>query len=540
MKIGPMKTKSKRVFLFCLCSIFTFAGTCDQKYIISFVTADQVESLPTKSLVTYENVFEDLKLEDMRQSILGIWTHGLNPKKYWTDEMEKDFTQGIGQRYDLKYHTQKNFLAMLRHLSVGSVDPKSVGSDVKLKKKEFIDPSRLHEIVFSANFKTGAIVEELAPQNEPYFSTQAAMKMLYPICNGGRWHNISESKEKMSLNSKNNVIIDIKQRLVLLGYKINSIDDLFDDDLLMIVNDIQSTQRWTPDGFISPGGRFWRFLNTSCLDRIHQIQADMEKLRWFPHRFEDRFAFVNLAFSYFYLSEKKPENKIVLYSRIINGRPSRKSPTMRDEIVKIIFNPFWVVPPKIFYKDKVTEIRKLSENEISDYFIRNKFEVWDKVSRRKIDPLDVNWGAAEYAGYSGEKNIAMVYLRQRPFFSNALGVIKFELTNTLAVFMHDTNQPELFQRQGRMRSSGCIRIEKAFDLAEYLLAGTQWDRSAIEAITAKPGDEIKISTEVKLTNSLPIYMAYMSSEQGRDGVIRFAPDSYGQNAKIIKSMSGLF
>jgi murein L,D-transpeptidase YcbB/YkuD len=476
----------------------------------------------------------------MRQSILGIWTQGLNPKTYWTDEMEKDFAQGMGQKDDLKYHTQKNFLAMLRHLSIGSVDPKFVGPDIKLKKKEFIEPSRLHEIVFSANFNTGAIVEELAPQNEPYFSTQAAMKALYPICNSGRWQNISESKVKMSLNSKNSVIFNIKQRLVLLGYKIKSIDDLFDDDLLMIVNDIQSTQRWNPDGFVSPGGRFWRFLNTSCFDRIRQIQADMEKLRWFPQRFEDRFAFVNLAFSYFYLFENKPEKKVALSFRIINGRPSRKSPTMRDEIVKIIFNPFWVVPPKIFYKDKVVEIRNLPENKLADYFIRNRFEVWDKVLRKKINPLDVNWGSEEYPKYTGEKNIQMVYLRQRPFIENALGVIKFELTNSLAVFMHDTNQPELFQRQGRMRSSGCIRLEKAFDLAEYLLSGTEWTRKEIEAIVAKPGDVVKDSTVITLSKSLPIYMANITSEQSRDGVLRFAPDSYGQNAKIIKSMRGLF
>lgn len=519
-----------RAFLFCLGSLLILA--CANAY--------QVEDSLVKAPMTTDDAFENLKLEDMRRSILGIWIHGLNPKQYWTDEMEKDFNLGLRQRDDLTYHTQNNFLAMLKNLSVGSVEPQSIGMDVKLNKKEFLDSSQLDRVVRSANFNTDIIIEEIAPKNEPYLSVQAAMKALYPICNEGKWQNISESQEKMGLSSKNIVIPDIKRRLVLLGYKVNSIDDIFDDDLLMIVNDIQKTQRWIPDGFISPGGRFWRYLNASCLDRLHQIQADMEKLRWFPQRFEDHFAFVNLAFSYFYLFENKPEKKIVLSFPVINGRPSRKSPTMRDEIVKIIFNPYWVVPAKIFYKDKVVEIRNLSESKLADYFIRNRFEVWDKVLRKKINPLDVNWGSEEDTKYTGEKNIQGVYLRQRPFYENALGVIKFELTNSLAIFMHDTNQPELFQRPGRLRSSGCIRLEKAFDLAEYLLSGTEWTRSAIEAIAAKPGDVVKKSTVITLSKSLPIYMANITSEQSRDGIIRFAPDSYGQNAKIIKSMNGLF
>lgn len=494
---------------------------------------DYDEELTAQVKLQYDTVIDVLPLDDMRTAIGGVWQHGLSPAQYWTADMEKTYMKGPDQRVKMKKRVNQNFLRLLSDISVGSVDPEALTGDIKFKRKKFLTPQQLQTVVVSTGQKADLLIESMAPQNSPYVSLRTTLLKIYPACTNGQWAPIGKTKKVLKLGVKDPVVPSIKNRLIFMGYAISNPDDTFDQEAVNAINDIEWNLHLKPDGAVHPSGKVTKFLNVGCMDRVRQLQADMEKMRWFPSQFEDRYIFINLAMTYFVMVDKTQTPAYITSFRTINGRTERKSPTMKDKIVRVILNPSWIVPPTIFIEDKVTEIRNLPRYQIKYYFDSHNYEVWNKDMSRRLDPTTIDW-------WSFDASLdADIYIRQKPNYWNALGVIKFELTNAFSVYLHDTNQRELFWEPQRLLSSGCIRLEKPFDLAEYLLKGTAWDRAKIEASTLKPGEVADKSIKIDLANPMPVYTAFLTSFLSSDNIIRFTDDVYGQNTDILNSMKAL-
>ncbi|WP_374077692.1 L,D-transpeptidase family protein [Bdellovibrio bacteriovorus] len=485
----------------------------------------------------YSAVLAQLDLADMRQGMQEVWRHGLNPRAYWTDRMENMYNEGGNLSRSLKPLVNQSFLKMLNDLYLGNVDPQNVGRDVKFIRKDFLTPEQLMTLLVASGRRSAVLADKVAPQNPPYISVKEALQRIYPACLNNTWVEIPPLNTPLRLYMRHHAIVEIKKRMSLLGYKMNNENDMFDAELLNAVSDIQWNMRIRPDGEISPNGKVWAFLNVTCMDRVRQLQADMEKMRWFPQYFENRYIFVNLAMSYFVMSDKSYEWPRVMSFRTVNGRPARKSPTMRDEVIRVIINPYWVVPPTIFSEDKVRDLKDLTKEQVAEYFTSHNYEVWTSGFTRRIDPTTVDW-----YGISVGRVAPDIIIRQLPHLGNALGVLKFDLTNSFAIYLHDTNQRELFDVPMRQLSSGCVRLEKPLDLAEYLLEETPWDRKTIEAVMARPGEVIAKPTELPLpkASQIPVYLAYLTSGLSSDGVVRFVDDIYGQNAAIRRYLTNSF
>lgn len=495
-------------------------------------------SLSASAAADYSVALSQLSLPEMRQAALGIWKHGLNPKAYWTDRLETLYRGGGNLEKTLRPQANQAFLRMLKDLQIGSVDPVNAGRDVKFVRRDFLTPKQFQVIALAAGNDAQSFVNLVAPQNAPYIGVRAAMEKIYPHCIDGTWADITPVNLPLRLYTRHPVIRDIKSRLALLGYYIERIDDRFDGDLLKAVSDVQWNMRIRPDGEISPNGKVWQFLTISCLDRVRQIQVDMEKMRWFPQYFEKKYIFVNLAMSYFVLMDQvAPEWPRVMSFRTINGRPARKSPTMRDEITNVIINPYWVVPPTIFYEDKVNDLKDLTSEQIREYFDSHHYEAWVGGFRRKVDPTTIDW-----KGIAAGTVDPDIIIRQLPHLGNALGVLKFDLTNSFAIYLHDTNQRELFDTAMRQLSSGCVRLEKPLDLAEYLLEDTPWDRQTIASMMARPGEVVAKPTEIPVPSNkrIPVYTAYLTSMMNSDEIVRFVDDIYGQNQNVLRYLYGRF
>lgn len=494
---------------------------------------DVEDELTPLAKLQYDTVIDVIPLEDMRTVMTGVWQHGLNPKAYWTEAMEKAYQKDETQRAKMKKSVNQMFLRLLSDLSVGAVDPEALTYDIKFKRKKFLTPQQLQALVVSMGQKADLLAEAMTPKNPPYVSLRTALLKVLPACQNGQWGALVKTKKVLKLGVKDPAVPALKSRLLFFGYSISSPDDVFDQETVNAVNDIEWNLHMKPDGTLHPTGSVWKFLNVSCMDRVRQLQADMEKMRWFPNQFEDRYIFINLAMTYFVLVDKTQQPAYITSFRTINGRQARKSPTMRDQIVRVILNPSWVVPPTIFIEDKVTEIRNLPRYQIQYYFDSHNYEVWDKEFTRRLDPTTINWWAYD------SKMDADIFIRQKPNYWNALGVIKFELTNSFSVYLHDTNQRELFWEPQRLLSSGCIRLEKPLDLAEYVLKGTPWDRAKIEASTLKPGEVAEKSIKIDVKDPIPVYTAFLTSFMGSDNILRFTEDVYGQNGDILARMKGL-
>ncbi|WP_347358585.1 L,D-transpeptidase family protein [Bdellovibrio sp.] len=502
----------------------------------SWALSETVRSaLHPQAAADYNALLNQMDLRSLREASLNAWRHGVNPKIYWTDSMES--LLNTGNTTKLRPLANQSFLRLLKEIHLGSVNPQSAGRDIKFIQKDFLTPKQLQVVILTAAEDPSRLLDLISPQNAPYLAVKSAMEKVYPSCLSGQWQPIIPVNTTLRLFSQHAVIREIKQRLALLGYDFKMIDDRFDGDLLNAISDIQWNMRINPDGAISPNGKVWAFLSVSCMERVRQLQIDMEKMRWFPQYFENRYVFVNLAMSYFILMDQSTEWTRVMSFRTVNGRPARKSPTMRDEIVKVIINPYWVVPPTIFYEDKVNDLANLTSEQIREYFNSHHYEAWSKDFRRKMDPTEIDWKGIAEGRVEPDVNI-----RQLPHLGNALGVLKFDLTNSFAIYLHDTNQRELFDTPSRQLSSGCIRLEKPLDLAEFLLEDTPWDRKLIAAMMARPGEIVTKSTEISVPSykKTIVYTAYLTSMMSSDGVVRFVTDLYGQNKAIAGSLRGLF
>jgi len=150
--------------------------------------------------------------------------------------------------------------------------------------------------------------------------------------------------------------------------------------------------------------------------------------------------------------------ELVSKHKVIIGRPDYPTPTMRTEFSHIIINPVWGVPEVLLYK--LVAIIKAQRDPIG-YLNRRGFKI--QVAGNEVDPSTINWRALPETGpYSFS-------VTQIPGPSNFVGQVLFVLEDTNEIQMHDTPDKDLFLQDVRTFSSGCIRVEKSVELAEFIL-----------------------------------------------------------------------
>lgn len=420
------------------------------------------------------------------------------------------------------------FTSMAKQLYGGRLTPQDVGNDIRFKKKT-ISEDTLRQLVVDAQGSKDKLVSGLAPKIQEYRMLVRALSRLKQQQALGPWEVLPVAEKSLKLGSEDASVSIMKKRLVALGFPISSTDNVIDSQTEAAITDVQRQLKQNPDRVISPGGATYRYLATSLDERVMQIRADLEKLRWLPQDPKDRYIFVNLAFSSLILIDKSQADPVVFNFRVINGREERKTPSMVDKIYQVILNPFWTVPPTVFIKDKVEIIKKLGYWEIGDYFYKNNYTIVSENFRVQYDPASIDWNniRSSNAGF---------YIRQLPNYYNALGVVKFDMTNGEAIYLHDTGERNLFTEEMRLRSSGCVRVEKPMEMAEYLLKGTKWDMNAIMNKVSRPGEVQTNDTPIEPKSPIPVYMLPVTTHMAGDGVIRFTTDVYGHNSSI-KSMT---
>ena len=212
-----------------------------------------------------------------------------------------------------------------------------------------------------------------------------------------------------------------------------------------------------------------------------------------------------------------------LEMRVIAGRQARRTPFFTGEITSILLNPTWTVPEKIAIEDKLPLILD------DPYYLEdNGFKVFAPSGKewREIDPADVDWTRLSKTHFPYR-------LRQEPGPKNALGRIKFQIPNRHDIYLHDTPSHELFARTERTFSSGCIRVERAVDLAERLLAADPaWTRARIEETIAAGA-----TVSVRLPEPLPVYLLYWTAWVDRDGALQLREDVYGRDAALLEALA---
>ena len=121
-------------------------------------------------------------------------------------------------------------------------------------------------------------------------------------------------------------------------------------------------------------------------------------------------------------------------------------------------------------------------------------------------------------------------LEQRPGPKCALGRVKFEFPNRFQVYLHDTPTRSTFTRTQRSVSHGCVRLERALDLARRLLTGApDWPQGRIDKVL-----DTRKTTWAKLAQPMPVYLLYFTTFPDDQGQVAFCDDVYGWDAELLK------
>jgi murein L,D-transpeptidase YcbB/YkuD len=295
-------------------------------------------------------------------------------------------------------------------------------------------------------------------------------------------------------------------------------ETLFDEALEQAVYRFQARHGLDVDGVV--GAQTLAALNVSVASRIDQIRVNLERARWVFQDISKDYVLVDIAG---FQAEMVKDARQVWASKVQVGKPYRKTPVFKASMTYLVLNPTWTVPPTILAKDILPRVRR-----DPGYLKRKRIRVVDRKGRI-IDPKGLDW--SRYTG----RNFPY-FLRQDPGPDNALGRIKFMFPNKHLVYLHDTPHKELFRRSERAFSSGCIRIERPFALAELLLDDPRkWSREQILAAI----DSNKTRT-VFLPEPIKVLLLYWTVDVDEQGRVWFRKDLYGRDRKVLAALEGEF
>jgi murein L,D-transpeptidase YcbB/YkuD len=293
---------------------------------------------------------------------------------------------------------------------------------------------------------------------------------------------------------------------------------LFDESVEAGVQAFQTRHALEPDGLVGPNTL--AALNAPVEARLDQIRVNMERIRWVYQDLPSDFVLTDIAGFHVYLVRG---GEIVWDARAQVGQPFRKTPVFRDTMNHLVFNPTWTVPPTILRKDILPKVK-----QDPNYLRRRNISVLDR-NGKLVDIDSIDWASLTPGRFP-------YTLRQEPGPDNALGRVKFMFPNAFMVYLHDTPSKTLFGRTQRAFSSGCIRVERPFELAELLLNDQKkWNQATIQQVL-----ETQQTRTVMLEDPLPVLLLYWTAEMDDAGRIHFREDIYGRDERILKALDGEF
>ncbi|HMO60948.1 MAG TPA: L,D-transpeptidase family protein [Ferruginibacter sp.] len=267
------------------------------------------------------------------------------------------------------------------------------------------------------------------------------------------------------------------------------------------------------------GTQLVKMMNNTDVEKFKRIAITLDRYKLLPDSMPEKYIWVNLPAYYL---ELRDHDTVVLYSKIICGKPETRTPVLTSTITNMITYPTWTVPTSIIAKQYLP---KLKGNPY--YLSRIGLKLLNEKGET-VDPTTVNW----------EKYSRGIPYRvmQGSGDRNALGVIKFNFFNPYDVYLHDTNERWLFKKSARALSHGCVRVQEWEQLAYYIARN--------DSTNLKPGDTLRYTTDsirnwlatkqtkrIGIKNRLPLFINYMSCE-GIDGKIKFYDDIYADDKAL--------
>jgi murein L,D-transpeptidase YcbB/YkuD len=343
--------------------------------------------------------------------------------------------------------------------------------------------------VLAAVLRSGdvaATLERLSPAQRGFRRLREALVYHRAVVARGGWPAIPDGRT-LKLGDHGAPVAVLRERLRLGGdlgsAQAGEDPERFEEGLERAVKRFQRRHGLRVDGAMGAATR--AELNVSAERRVEQVELNLERWRWLPKDLGRRHIVVNIAA---FALDVVEEETVVLSMRVVVGLPYRRTPVFSNTMRYLVLHPAWHVPRSLAVQDLLPRIQR-----DSSYLAGHKVRVFQ------------GWGP---------------------------GRIKFMFLNRFNIYLHDTPARPLFDEAERDFSSGCIRVERAVELAAYLLhRDPRWSRAAL--LRALDG---AVDGTVPLPEPIPIHLLYWTAWADWDGTIQFRRDIYDRDAPLRRAL----
>ena len=394
------------------------------------------------------------------------------------------------------------YVALGQDLLTGQVDPSTVSQDWHIEPTPAQVDSALGRFLRDTRFDV--TVTQMRPEYDEYKALQKQLVRYRDIIARGSWDDVPGGKAlKPGESAPAERLAALRARLQVEGYAGGngaaapatstppSGTATYDRELAGAVAQFQREHGIAVDSAL--GKETLNALNVPATYRLGQIAANMERYRWMPRTLGDKYVFVNVPA---FRLEAYDDGKEVMEMKVVVGAEfeGRNTPVFSDSMQYVVFRPYWNATDSIMAK-----------------------ELWPKV---QSDPTYLERNDYEVVTEGGKQRI-----RQKPGDKNALGLVKFMFPNTFSIYMHDTPEDLLFQKDVRAFSHGCIRLEKPEEMAKWVLG---WSDEQVRAAENGPDDR-----HINLKEKVPVFIVYFTTFM-RDGRLHFGNDLYGRDVQLVE------
>ena len=439
-------------------------------------------------------------------------THGLPVKRYDPVAIKASLKAAkTGRdRGRMEVEMSRLFLQYAGDIRSGVVNPRKIDSGMVREVRRW---GRLQTLVAFEKSSPKGFLKKLVPSTPEYTRLMKEKLRLEKILGrGGYGPKVGVASLKVGASGGH--VVSMRNRLIAMGYMKRSATQTYDAKLQKAVQLFQLDHGLPTDGVAGKGTM--AEINKPAGYRLQSVVVAMERERWFNQPRGKRHVLVNLTD---FTAKIIDNNKVTFATRSVVGKnvSDRRTPEFSDVMEFMIINPTWNVPRSIAIKEYLPLLKR-NPNAVGH------LKLVDSRGRT------VSRGAVNFAQYN-ERTFPF-NMKQPPSRGNALGLVKFMFPNRYNIYLHDTPAKNLFARNVRAFSHGCVRLQQPFDFAYALLAKQMANPQEFFQARLKTGAE----TKVDLKEPVPVHLIYRTAISKPKGGMQYRRDVYGRDAKIFNAL----
>ncbi len=442
--------------------------------------------------------------------------HGLPSARYDAEQIAAAFRAVQGEREvgRLEVETTRAFLAYARDMQSGALEPTVLmGAEIKRDLPRRDPTTTLAR--FAATDAPAAFLRALAPTSDHYARLLREKARLERLIAGQGW-GAEVPAQSLEPGQSGAAVVALRDRLVAMGHLNRSLSGSYDAAITAAVRRFQEVHGITPDGVA--GRATLVEINKAPAERLQSVLVALERERWMNLEggLGDRHIWVNLTDFH---ARVVDDGKVSFQTRSVVGerRPDKRTYEFSDEMEYMEVNPDWTVPRSILGRDYLPRMQ--ANPNAASYL-----QLID--ARGRVVSRD----AINFAAYTA-RNFPFT-VRQPPGASNSLGRVKFMFPNPHAIYLHDTPQKQLFDREVRDYSSGCIRLNEPFDFAYHLLARQMDDPKPYFDNLVASGRQTRVDLDVHV----PVHLVYYTAFSAPTGEMQYRRDIYDRDVRLFRAL----